>query len=242
MQHQKPESGSSAIANLLFNIVLPVILLEKLSDRFGADGPLIALIVALSFPLGYGLFEYLKFKKRNWISLLGFLNVLLTGGFALMSLEGIWFAVKEASIPLLIGLFVLASAYRKKPFIEILIYNPNFMDIERMEKELQERGNERAFHKHLRNSTLFLAGSFFLSAVLNFVLASLIFTKIDPSLELLEQQKILNSQISEMTWKSYLVIMLPSMICLFLILRYLALGISKFTGLKFTEVLLVDQK
>lgn len=235
-----PDKNENAVLSLLFNIALPVFLLNKLTDplkdRIGEHGPTVALILALAFPLGYGLHDYLINKKKNAISLLGFLNILFTGGLALLQLKGIWFAVKEAAFPLLIGIFVYFSIYGKKPFIELFIYNPNLLKINLIEEKLAERQQSENFKKHLRLSTIFLAGSFLLSAILNFVLAIRIFVPIDESLSKSEYASILNQQIAEMTWLSWFVIMIPSMLCLFAILWHLFSGIQKMTGLKLPEI------
>ncbi|MFN3161931.1 MAG: VC0807 family protein [Pseudohongiellaceae bacterium] len=93
---QKPENPW---VNILFNIIIPVIILNQLTRRLDENGPVIALVVALLFPLGYGIYDYLTRGKKNWLSLLGLVNVSFTGGMGLFQLEGIWFAIKEASFP-----------------------------------------------------------------------------------------------------------------------------------------------
>ena len=235
-----PDRNENAFLNLAFNIVLPVFLLNKLTDplknHLGDFGPTAALLVALAFPLAYGVYDYLKRKKKNVLSLLGFLNILLTGGLALFQLKGIWFAVKEAAFPLLIGLFVYLSIHRKKPFIELFVYNENLLNLSLIEEKLQENGRNEDIYRHLKTSTVFLAGSFLLSAVLNFVLARVIFVPIDETLPKSEYGAILNQQIADMTWLSWFVIMIPSMLCLFAILWHLFAGIQKMTGLKLNDL------
>lgn len=238
------ETPSSALFNLIFNIIAPVYLLKQ-SERFevwfGPKGPVIALLIAIALPLSYGLFEYIKFKKRNLISALGFTNTLITGCFALYQVEGKWFAIKEASFPLLIGIFVYLSVRMKRPFIEYMVYNRNFMDLDLLEAKVRENGTEKEIHRHLRKSTIFLGHSFILSAVLNFVLAIFIFKKIDPSLSETQHAKVLNEQISHMTWLSYLVILIPSMIALMWVLKYLSDGLKKYSGLSLPDVM-IDKK
>ncbi len=228
-----PATNNNGFISLLFNIVIPVLILNKLSSQLGA---MPALILGLIFPLGYGLWDYIKHRQTNFISVLGFLNVSITGGLALYQLTGIWFAVKEAAFPLLIGIFVFASAFRKKPFIETLFMNPNVMQVDKILTRLKEQGAEINFHKHLRQATMLLSASFLLSSYLNFVLAHRIFINIDTNLEAEAQAQILNQQIAEMTYKSMLVITVPSMICLLGVLWYLIHGIRQHTGLKMDEV------
>src|SRR4051812_15311075 len=95
------------LANIVFNIVIPVILLHRLSHYFGDRGPLIAVIVALLFPLGYGLHDFIRQKRLNFFSLIGLINVVVTGSLALASLHGKWFVAKDAAFPALLGIAVL---------------------------------------------------------------------------------------------------------------------------------------
>ena len=57
----------------------------------------------------------------NYISVLGLLNILFSGILTILALGGIWFAVKEAFFPLLIGGFVLASSFTLNPFFKTIL-------------------------------------------------------------------------------------------------------------------------
>lgn len=201
-------------------------------------GPLWALVIALAFPIGYGAYDLFKRKKTNFISVLGLLNVGITGGLALSGLTGIWFAVKEAAFPAIIGLFVLGSAFTKKPFIETLFLNPSTIDIEKLESALAEKNSSTEFHGHLKTATMFLSLSFATSAILNFVLARRIFVDIDPLLDAAAQNDVLNQQIASMTSWSFVVIMVPSIILLLAIFWYLFRGIKKHTGLSVEDLMI----
>lgn len=236
-KNKAKDNNKNALYNMLFSIVIPVIILNKLSSQFGEDGPLIALLVALAFPIGYSLYEFRSTRKLNPISVLGFVNVLATGGLALMQLEGIWFAVKEGMFPLIIGIAVYLSSGWKKPLIKVLLFNDQVFDVHKIQDKLGENNSEQDFDDHLRKSTKYFAYTFYLSAILNFALASYIFTEIPLELPSVERSQILNEQIADMTWKSYFVIVIPSMLCMFVLLSYLLKGIKRYTGLDFQDVL-----
>lgn len=51
------KSNENPFINLLFNVILPVMVLNQLSKRAGPDGPTIALVAALAIPLGYGAYD-----------------------------------------------------------------------------------------------------------------------------------------------------------------------------------------
>lgn len=224
----------NGLLNLIFNIVLPVLILNKLSKFIG---PLAALLLALAFPLGYGAYDLVKRKKANAFSALGLLNVLFTGSLALLGLHGFWFAVKEAAFPSLVGLFVLGSAFTKRPFIETLFLNPSLMKVDLLEQRLAEHGKQQEFHDHMRKATLWLSLSFVFSAVCNFFLARRIFINIDSTLSPENQSLILNDQIAEMTTWSIAIIMVPSILFLLGIFWYLMRGIKEYAGLTTEELL-----
>lgn len=231
MSQSKPENS---FLNLIFNIVIPVFILNKGSAHLGS---LPALLVALTFPLSYGLYDLYKRRKWNGFSILGFTNVLVTGSLAVAGLGGIWFSIKEAFFPFLIGLFVWLSARRENPFVKTFILNPATMNVDKIEEKLKEQNKESEFQAHLVTSTRLLASSFFLSALLNFILAQRIFTPLDPALESEARAVALNQQIAQMTTWSAAVILVPSMIFLMGILWHLLRGIRQMTGMPTEEIL-----
>lgn len=232
---QEPsQKTENAFLNLAFNIVIPVVILNKCSALWGA---LPALLLALLFPISYGLYDILRRKKINFFSILGLLNVGVTGGLALTGLGGIWFAVKEAAFPALIGLFVAGSAFTNKPFIRTLVLNPQAMNWPLVDEKLKALQRESDFLQLLKNATFLLSGSFAISAFLNFWLAIRIFVPLDPLLSAEEKSVHLNEQIAQMTSVSMGVIFVPSVIILMGILFYLFRGITKTTGLSLQEIL-----
>ena len=224
--------------NLAFNIIIPVIILNKMTKYWGEDGPLIALLVALSFPIIYGIYDYITRKKKNVLSLLGVINVLMTGGLALFHVEGFWFAVKEALFPLIIGVAVFISAYTKKPLVQFMMADSHVIDFDKIKERLTLNNKEGEYKLHIKNSTKLLAVSFFLSSLLNFVLARRIFIEIDPSLSEIQHSAGLNEQIAQMTWLSFVVIVLPLMIFMVGILWLVFSGLKKLTQLDVNDILL----
>jgi len=219
--------------DLLVSIIIPSIILMKLSGN-DALGATTALIVALAFPLGWGLFERIQYKKFNFIALLGLISVLLTGGIGLLQLDSHWLAVKEATIPGLIGIAVLVSTYTRYPLIKTLLYSPNIMDVDKIKRKLEDSGNTAAFESRLLNATYLLSGAFFFSSVMNYILAKWIVTSAPGS-------AAFNEELGQMTLLSYPVIAIPSMLIMMIILYYLWRTIHGMTGFSLEEIL-VSQK
>jgi hypothetical protein len=224
----------NAILNLLCNIAIPIYILNKMSLSWG---PVTTLIVALIFPLGFGLFEYFYHHKKSMISVLGIINVLIGGGFALLKLEGHWFAIKEAAFPALIGIFVFLSPYISKPFIESLFLNPDIMNSELIQKTVLEKNVQEPLSKLLRQSNQMFALSFFLSAAINYWLALKIFSPLDPNISDMLRGQLLNEQLAEMNSKGIIFIAVPSLIISMSLLFYFLNKLELLTGLKKEELM-----
>lgn len=225
------------LLNLAFNLAIPIFVLEKSAQYLGANGPLKALILALCFPVAYGIYDWVKRKKANWMSALGMLSVLITGGLALAKVEGIWFAISEASLPSILGLGVMASAFTSKPFVASFIMNDSVMNLDLIKSKLHELGREEEFKRLLKHSTLFFSASFFLSAVLNFALAQHIFVPIDPSLAEEVRSQTLNEQLAQMRYWSIFVIMIPMFIFGLFVMWHLLRGLFKTTELRLEQIM-----
>jgi intracellular septation protein A len=223
-----PKQKSNSMLDLVLSIILPSIILMKFSsdDYLGASG---GLVVALAFPLGWGLFDLIKNRKFNFIALLGLISILLTGGIGLLALDVKWLAIKEAAVPGIIGLAVLLSVFTPYPLVRTLLFNPAVMDIKLIEDKLAQTNNRQQFEERLLKATYFVAGSFAFSAVMNYILAKAIVTS--PA-----GTQAFNEELGQLTLYSYPVIAVPSMLMTMGILYYLWRSIRDLTGLKLEEV------
>ena len=229
-ENPKTPQRENSFNSLLFNILVPVIMLTQ-GDRF-IDQPAWVLAIALAFPVGYFVWDYNKRRKVNFISILGFVSVLLTGGVGLMQLPRFWFIVKETAIPAIIGLAVLGSLFTKYPLIRVLVFSKEIFDVDHIQGALHERNSTEAMEKLLKKATALLSVSFFISAALNFVLASY-FIKTEPRID----QAQFNAEAGTMTFWSFIIIAAPSMLFLVGILFLVVKGIRKHAGLGLEESL-----
>jgi intracellular septation protein A len=201
--------------------------------KFSGDddlGVTSALILALAFPIFWGAFEFFKSSKLNYFALLGLVSVGITGGIGLLQLDQQWIAVKEAAIPGLIGLAVLASTWTRYPLIKAIIYNPGILDVSRIQRKLEETSNSALFEARLLKATYFLSGTFFFSAVMNYILAKLIVTSPTGS-------AAFNEELGQLTLLSYPVIAIPSTLMMMAILYYIWRTVHRMTGLELEELL-----
>ena len=227
-----PAKRENLLYNLLFNIAIPSLLLAQASkpDRLG---PVVGLIVALAFPLGYGIWDFAQRKQANFISILGFANVLLTGGLGLMEADLRWFAIKEAAVPTMIGLAVWASMFTSRPLVRQFLFNDQVLDVVKIEAALDKAGFRPVFEVLLKSSTYLLILSFAMSAVLNYLLATWLLKSPTGTPEF-------NAELGKMNALSWPVIVLPTMVITVFALWRLITGITRLTGLRFEEMMHVE--
>jgi hypothetical protein len=226
---QLPDHKPRPWVDLLVSIIIPSVILMKFSgdEHLGSVN---ALLIGLAFPLGWGLFELIRYHKKNFIAVLGLVSVGLTGGIGLLELDAQWLAVKEASIPAIIGLAVLISTKTKYPLVRTLLYNPNILDVHKIQEVLERNNQTKEFDKRLLNATYLFSGTFLFSSIMNYVLARWIVTS--PS-----GTQAFNEELGRMTLLSYPMIAIPSTVMMMFIFYYLWRTIRRLTGFTLEEVM-----
>ncbi|ACR14548.1 putative membrane protein [Teredinibacter turnerae T7901] len=224
----KTDKKENPFVNLLINVIIPTVILVKFS---GADylGPKLGLIVALAFPIVYGIYDFVRTRKVNFFSAFGVLSVILTGGMSLLQLDPKYIAIKEAAIPLLFGAATLISLKTPYPLVKTFLFNDAILQTDKVHHALEERGNRAAFERTLVYASYMIAGSFLLSSVLNYVLAKIVLVSTPGTEEF-------NAELGTMTALSLPVITIPSMLVLFGALFYLFRQIKALAGLSLEDV------
>ena len=220
---KKKKKKQNPLVNILFNIVVPVVILSKFSND-NYLGPKLGLVVALAFPLAYFIWDWRKEHKANFISILGFVSVLLTGIIGVFEFP---------SEPLIICLAVLISMKTPYPLVKKLLYNEDLMNMELINSRLSEKDNTKEVDRMLVRASYMVAASFLVSTVLNFGLAKYLIHSPSGTPEFAEEM-------ARMTALSYPVIALPSTIVLVFALFYVYNRLSKLTGLEFEQLFNID--
>lgn len=217
--------------SLLINVVIPTIVMTRFSgeDRLGPVG---GLLVALVFPFVYAIYDMARQRKVGLMPVVGLVSIMLSGGIGLLKLPAEWIAVKEAMVPALLAVAILASDRMGKPLTRTFLNSALNADV--INPALEARGTTAEYLRRTSKATWMLAGAFLLSAALNFILAKIIVTA-DGGTEQYTQQ------LGRMTALSPLVITVPVFIVLFLTILYVFNTVTNLTGLEVDQIL-VDQK
>lgn len=245
------------LANILINVLIPVLILSYLSkdpalqEQLGKEakpwhiGPLNAIIVALALPLGYGIWHFAKTRQFNFFSGLGLFSVMLTGGLTLYLWNkdgsvkehaGILFGIKEGAIPLALGVAVLLSQKSATPLLNVFLYNDSLFDIPKIEKTVAEKNAASGYSGVIKQATHLFAASFFISSVLNVLLSLWFFRGFDRTAA--DALEVYNGIIGKLTGWGFAVIGVPLLIFLFFTLKKLLKGLREVTGLKEDELML----
>jgi hypothetical protein len=226
----KTEKKENMLVNILLNIVIPTLIMTKLS---GAEnlGPKGAIVVALAFPIVYGLLDFRRAQKVNLFSVLGVISIALTGGISLLELDPKYIAIKEAAIPGLLGLATIISVNTRYPLVKTFLYNDKILQISKVNDALKQFNNETAFQKSLNTASYLVSASFFLSSALNYGLAKYLLVS-PPGTEAYTQE------LGRMTALSFPVIALPATIVMMVALFHLFSSIKKLTHLDLEDILI----
>jgi intracellular septation protein A len=222
MSGVQPQKKTGLLGNLAFNIIIPVMILTNLSsDEY--LGPAWSIVAALIFPIGFGIWDLKQTAKINPFSVLGIVSVFLTGGISLLELPAEYIAIKEATIPAIIGIAVLITQRTSKPLLKVFVLSEQIINWQNLNQSLENSGTSDLFEKKMAISSYIVAGSFFLSAALNYILAKMILVSAPGTSEYTEE-------LGRMTALSYPVIVIPSMLMLITALWYIFSQIKKLTG------------
>lgn len=233
------DSSSKTLLNVGLSVLAPVLILNHCSaegDKFWQLGTTPALFIALSLPIGYGIYCLIESRKLDPLNVFGFIGTLLTAvislyatsetGSAIRSDAAWWYAAKEALIPCFMASAIILTARKEGSLLRVFIYTDSIFDVQRIENKVKHAGEEKAYKKILWNASLLTAGSLFLSSIANFMMA-LIFLLPVLDYSAAEQALQFNYAISSMTWWGYLIIGLPLLLTLMAVMQYLLRSLGK---------------
>ena len=224
------------LANILVNVLIPVValtMLSKTGDKPWHIGPVWGMMVAVAFPLCYGVYDLFTKRKVNFFSVLGLVSVLLTGGLTIYLWEDgdkvspnapMLFGIKEACIPVIFGVMILGSHWTRTPLVRVFLYTPELFDHPRIEREVKAHGHLDEYNRLIFRTTLLMSASFFISAVANYFLAQYF-------LEGADTRELYNKGVGKLTGWGFLVIGLPCLVLWLFALLRLIKGIKRMTGL-----------
>ncbi|HSI63827.1 MAG TPA: VC0807 family protein [Candidatus Saccharimonadia bacterium] len=213
------------LIEIVLTIILPSLVLDQLSkpERLG---PLWALVVSLLFPLGFGVWCFVQKKGWNLFSILGFATILLTGSLGLLKLQAFWFAVKESTVPLIIGLAFPLSHRFGKPLINAMILQPHVMNLEALHGAITTPEKRTDYNQAVFRASCGMALGMVGSSIANFFLAMYLLGGKEPATEAFMKG------IAKLNWMGMIVIGVPMMVVMLFVFFRLLKHLQRITGLE----------
>jgi len=226
MQNKKENNkNTSLFVNILINIFIPYLILTKGNNYIQ---PLYVLLIALLFPLSFLLFYMIKRNKLSFFSLIGIFSLLSTGIIGILELDLKYLILKEAGIPLLIAFIIILSNKTKYPLFEKFLQEIFYFN--KIYSSFKNKKDKNIFIKKIKILSYFLALSFLISSILNYILVKMI-VKSQPG------TSFFNEEIAKVTALSFPVIAIPSIIILSVLLTIIILDVKKYTNLELKNII-----
>ena len=237
------DSGKKSLINVLLSVLAPVLILEKCSGSGGAWydwGTMWALVVALSLPIGCGIYSVVSQRRVEPLAVFGLLGTLLTGVVSMYANSGAgeairpdtpwWYAGKELMVATMLAGAVLVTARGRSSLLRAFVYSEALYDIPLIEQKVQELGCTDDYRRLELQGSRLMAASLLGSGLANFGL-SLYFLLPVLKLPAADQALAYNQAVGGMHWWGFVVIGVPLMVTLVAVMRFLARRLQALTGL-----------
>lgn len=225
---RRAQNPKRIFLDLIFSIIIPSFILTRGENYLPVD-PVTLFFIALAFPTGYGLYDLIAKKYVNIISILGFVNTLLSGVVVIFEASKFFIILKEAGFPLLIGIALLY--YNKSVADFIKVVTDDVFDKKRILTKITLKTLQEWYRKVAFQFTY----PFFLSALLNLVITYIIIQSPTGT-------QAFNEEMGQLLVWGFLGIAIPTTIATMAILIVGVLKLQKLTGLSFEQLMLSEEE
>lgn len=237
------DKGTKSLLNVFLSVLAPVLVLDYCSASDGSWwhlGTTWAMVVALSLPIGCGIYSFITEKKVEALTIFGLLGTVLTGVVTIYANTGEsmairpdtpwWYAAKEALIAMLLAGAMLVNKHKEGSMLRAFVYSDAIFDVKNIERAVDSQDKRPQYDRVLDVCAYMTAASLLFSAVANFGLA-LYFLLPVPDAPAAEQAELYNYAVSKMTWMGLLIIGIPLLATLMMVMRYLSKKLAEVSGL-----------
>ncbi len=229
-KNRQEHNEKTLLWELFFNLCLPTLFLMK-GHVWLPLSPKVSLAIAIACPLSYGIIDWIRESHFNWISFLGLISITIKGSVGLFEGSNHWLAINEMLLPSIMGCtLIVLRILQKPPFLTKFLLNNQFCYVEKINQAMTERKTLSRLQKHIMVYEWALAGLFFFSALLNYVLARYLVVHPAGSAEF-------NHELGLLTGWSFAIIAVPATLGLLFIVWRFFVQVKKLSGLSWEEIL-----
>ena len=226
---QAENQVKSLLWELFLNLCLPTVLLMK-GHVFLNVSPKVALALAISCPLSYGILDWIKEAHFNWIAFLGLISIVVKGSVGLLEGSNQLLAINEMLLPAIFCVGLVGMRLLKKPpFLMKFLLNEQFCNAKIVLECLEKNKALEKLNQHIILYEWSLAGLFFFSATLNYLLARYLVVHPAGSVEF-------NHELGLLTGWSFAIIAVPATLGLLCIVWRFFTQVQKLSKLTWDEV------
>lgn len=226
---QSKNQGKSLLWELFFNLCLPTVLLMH-GHSFLHVSPKVALALAISCPLSYGILDWVKEAHFNWIAFLGLISIVVKGSVGLFEGSNQLLAINEMLVPTIFGVgLVIIRLLKKPPFLMKFLLNDQICNTKFILERLEQNKTLPMLNQHVILYEWSLSGLFFFSATLNYLLAKYLVVHPAGSVEF-------NHELGLLTGWSFAVIAVPATLGLLCIVWRFFTQVQKLSQLTWEEI------
>ncbi len=217
----KKKSGSQQLLQIFINFVLPIFVLTRLSSE-AALGATRALLLALSFPILYELFNVYKNRKISIISIIAIGGIIVTGSLSLLNLSVELLALRRAVPYVFVAVVILGSHYLKKPLITKAI--EQVFNMELVYSAAKKQKTIIKLQKVITTVSYFSAALFVCIALTSYFATRIVVTSATNT-------EAFNQEYAQLRIISFPALMVPLFLGIIIIIWFLVHNLEKVTGL-----------
>ncbi len=221
------KNTSSTTIQFIVSFIIPTAILLGLSNE-SRLGPIMAMALALLFPVAYELYSLARRRKPSTLSLVAIGGIILTGAVTLLGLSENWLALRRSAIYFVTALVLAGSVIAKRPLIDMAL--KYMLDMDRVRAQAAKRDMSVQLQKHIDISTYALIIFLFVIGVSSYVLTLIVITAPPETAQF-------NSEYVRLRVIGLPATTLPLFVGLIAIMMYLLASIEKLTGLNAEELI-----
>jgi intracellular septation protein A len=217
----KPKKSSTSFFQLIVTFVLPLIVLTKFSSD-SLLGPTRAMLLALSFPVVFELYNALNRRKPSFLSLLAIGGILVTGLISLLGLSEGWLAIRRSAPYLFGALVILISIWIKHPIVQAAL--SQILDMDLINETATKTKKTAALKRIVDQTGYMLSFLLLLMTIATYLMTRIVITSPTHS-------AAFNQEYAKLGLLSLPIISLPLLVGVVIIVMFLITKIEKLTGI-----------
>ena len=222
----------SLFIQLVIGFVIPTIILMAYSDE-SKLGPVVAMALALAFPIALEVYSFFTGRKASWLSLFAIIGILLIGAISFFGLSEEWLGIRRAGFYIIAAIGIAAVLLFRRDWLDKGL--GKLVDMQAVRKAAEKNGTEAEISRHITKVAYMFVAFLTIIALWSYILTIMVIDAPTGSSEF-------NAQYAELRLLGLPYVSGPLLIGMTVLLVYLVMGFEKYTGIDIEELLKKKKK